>query len=238
MHKSIRFKLFLILMTTTLLIVAGMYAFTRWSVTQGFSELIASRQQERVNNMIEGLSDYYASHQSWDELAKDKQQWLNLLLQSNPRNIAPNWRTQALAEPGNLWPPAINPEQDKRKFTPLELRVMLLDADKKIVFGREETLPELLLTPIGYQGKIIGYLGLAPGKTVNHVSEISFMERQSESFIWIALIMIALSAFLALLLAYMLGGPLKRITGAVKTLAAGNYAIRLTMDSNDELGHL
>ena len=63
---------------------------------------------------------------------------------------------------------------------------MLLNADKTIIFGRNDAVQQLVLQPIHYQEKIVGFLGLLPGKTVNHVSEIRFMERQSESFIWIA----------------------------------------------------
>lgn len=64
------------------------------------------------------------------------------------------------------------------------------------------------------------------------------MERQSEAFIWIALLMIVLSAGLAGLLAYTLGRPLKRITTAAKALAVGHYDSRLPVESNDELGQL
>ena len=97
----------------------------------------------------------------------------------------------------------------KKRFIPFELRAMLLNADKTIIFGRKDALPQLTLQPIHYQEQVVGFLGLLPGKTVNQASEIRFMERQSESFIWIALLMILLSAGLALLLAYALGRPLK-----------------------------
>jgi two-component system sensor histidine kinase BaeS len=115
---------------------------------------------------------------------------------------------------------------------------MLLNADKSIIFGRKEAFQQLSLQPIRYQEKIVGFLGLLPGKAVNQVSEIRFMERQSEAFIWIALLMIVLSAGLAWLLAYTLGRPLKRITTAAKALAVGHYDSRLPVESNDELGQL
>jgi two-component system sensor histidine kinase BaeS len=46
--RSIRIKLFLTFLLTTLLLVSGMYAFMRWSLDRGFNEFIKSRQQERV----------------------------------------------------------------------------------------------------------------------------------------------------------------------------------------------
>ena len=238
MFQSVRFKLFLTFLAISLSVVAGMYLFLRWSLNQGFSELTETRQRERVNNLIDGLTDYYSSNQNWDRLQNDKQKWIDLLLQSNPRNRMPEWTKYAFTEPNNIWPPALTEEQIKRKFTPFELSVMLLNADKKIIFGRQDTLQQLSLLPIRYQEKLIGFLGLLPGKTISHISEIRFMERQSESFVWIAVIMVAMSGCLAFLLAYLLGRPLKRITSAAKTLAIGQYDVRLPVESVDELGQL
>ena len=115
---------------------------------------------------------------------------------------------------------------------------MLLRADKSIIFGRQEALPQLILHPIHHQDQIVGFLGLLPGKPVNQLGELQFMEGQAKAFLWIALLMIALSAGLALLLAYTLGRPLKRITAAAKELAVGRYNVRLPVESGDELGQL
>lgn len=215
-----------------------MYLFMRWSLHQGFSEFIETRQQEHVASLIDGLAEYYAIQQGWDALAADKRKWVDMLLQSNPRGHAPPWLKQALAEPGSDWPPELPNEPDRRHFTPLELRVMLLNVDKGIIFGRPAALPDLSLLPIYSQEKVVGYLGLLPGRAVNHVSESRFLERQLEAFIGIALLMIGLSAGLAVFLAYMLGRPLRRITTAAKALAVGKYDVRLPIDSVDELGQL
>ena len=238
MHKTIRAKLFLTFLVTTLLVVSGMYIFMRWSLERGFTEFVETRQQEHVTNLIEGLTEYYANNQNWSNLAGDKQKWIDLLWQSNRHHRPPDWVKEALREPGDVWPPALPELSAKKRFIPFELRAMLLNSDKSIIFGRQEALPQLSLQPIRYQEKIVGFLGLLPGKTVNQISEIRFMERQSKSFIWIALLMILLSAGLALLLAYTLGRPLKRITTAVKALAVGRYDSRLPVESADELGQL
>jgi two-component system sensor histidine kinase BaeS len=57
MFTSVRFKLFLTFLLTTLLVVAGMYGFVRWSLNHGFNELMQARQQERVTNLTEGLTE-------------------------------------------------------------------------------------------------------------------------------------------------------------------------------------
>jgi two-component system sensor histidine kinase BaeS len=237
MHKTILARLFLTFLVTILLVASGMYFFMHWSLNQGFSELAESRQKERLTSLIGGLTEHYSHSQSWDNLVGDKQKWIDLLWQSNPPNIRPSsWIEQAHTEPGDFWPPELPTKN--QYFVPFGLRTMLLDSDKSIIFGRKEALQELSLQPIRYQEKIIGFLGLLPGKTAYQQSEIQLMDRQSKSFIWIALLMIFLSANLALLLAYMLGNPIKRITKAAKALAVGRYDIRLPIDSTHELGQL
>jgi two-component system sensor histidine kinase BaeS len=239
-HKSIRFKLFLTFLLTTSLVVSGMYLFMRWSLDRGFNDFIETRQQERISTLIEGLSEYYAGDQGWQALTGNKRKWMDLLWQAHEhRHYRPTpWFKQALTEPPDVWPPALPESHANWRFKPLELSVMLLRADKSIIFGRRESLRQLTLHPIRHQAQTVGFLGVLPGKPVNQPLELQFMERQSQSFIWIAVFMVLLSAGLALLLAYTLGRPLKRITAAAKALAVGCYDTRLPVESGDELGQL
>jgi len=240
MPKSIRFKLFLTLLLTTLLIVAGMYAFMRWSLDRGFAEFVEKRQQEHLSTLLENLGDYYATDPDWKQLTGNKHKWLELLAQSHERrhHLSLKWLKQTLNDPPDVWPPDLPSPKAERRFRPLELSIMLLRSDKTIIFGRREGLAQLTLHPIRHQQQVVGYLGALPGKPPNQPIELQFIERQTQSFVWIALLMVFLSAVLALILAYVLGRPLKRIAGAVKTLAVGRYDMRLPVESTDELGQL
>lgn len=241
MRHSVRIKLFLTFLLTTLVVVAGMYLFMRWSLDRGFNQLIESRQHERVENLIESLREYYAYTGSWDSLSGNKRQWIYLLLNSdNRRHRHPAaWMQKALQEPVDRWPPELDSdEQHRRRFIPLEMRVMLLRVDRTIIFGRQEMTSQLKLYPIKQQDQLIAYLGLLPGRPDNQLVDLRFMERQAQAFGWIALCMIMLSAILAILLAYILGKPVKRVTAAAKQLAVGDYRIRLPVESKDEFGQL
>lgn len=240
MPKSIRFKLFLTLLLTTLLVVAGMYAFMRWSLDRGFAEFLEKRQQEHLSTLLENLENHYTADPGWERLAGNKRQWLDLLGTSHEhrRHFPLDWLRQAMREPPDVWPPDLPGPKSERRFLPLELRVMLLRADKTVIFGRRDRLEQLALHPILYRQQVVGYLGVLPGKPLNQPIELQFIERQGRSFVWIALGMVLLSAVLASVLAYALGRPLKRIAGAARTLAAGNYDIRLPVESADELGQL
>jgi len=240
MPKSIRFKLFLTLLLTTLLVVAGMYAFMRWSLDRGFAEFVEKRQHEHLTTLLENLGDYYATDPDWKQLTGNKRQWLDLLAKSQERrhHLPFKWLQQTLNDPPDVWPPDLPAPKAERRFRPLELSIMLLRADKSIIFGRREGLAQLTLHPIRHQQQVVGYLGVLPGKPPKQPLELQFIERQTQSFIWIALLMVLLSAVLALILAYVLGRPLKRIAGAVRTLAVGRYDMRLPVESTDELGQL
>lgn len=240
MPKSIRFKLFLTPLLTTLLVVAGMYAFMRWSLDRGFADFVEKRQRAHLVMLLENLGDYYATDPAWKHLTGNKRKWIELLAQSNERrhHFPLDWLKQALSEPLDAWPPDISGPGSERRFRPLELRVMLLRPDKTIIFGWREGLAQLSLHPIRHEQQIVGYLGVMPGKPLNQPIELQFIERQSQSFIWIALGMVLLSAVLALFLAYFIGRPLKRVASAVKTLAVGGYDVRLPVEAADELGQL
>ncbi|MGR9037440.1 MAG: ATP-binding protein [Gammaproteobacteria bacterium] len=240
MLKSIRFKLFFTLLLTTIIVVTAMHAFMRWSLNRGFSEFVETRQREHIETLIEGLSDYYATDPGWQKLAGNKRKWMELLWQSSEhRHRRPKfWIKEALTEGPNVWPPALPKSHAGRIFKPLELSVMLLGADKTIIFGRKEELDRLSLHPIRHQGRIAGYLGVIQGNPLMQLIEQRFIEKQAKSFVWIAVLTVLLSAGLALALAYVLGRPVKRITASVKALAAGRYDTRLPVESGDELSQL
>jgi len=118
----------------------------RVSFERGFTKLVESRQQKHLGHLIAELTDYYENHQEWQSLSNDKKMWLNILWQVNDHRHPhpPPWIKEALLSKNNIWPPKWQ-EQNGRKLSghnddklrlhhlvPLEMRVMLLDADKNL----------------------------------------------------------------------------------------------------------
>jgi len=251
MTLSIRAKLFLTLLLAGSLLVGGMLLFMRWSFHQGLEEYAETRQQERIHQIAEDLASLFRRDGGWERLRGDKRLWVATLTGrgSRPsgdrrvpdrRPFRRGWMRHALEEPG-VWPPErmLQAHPPGAPPRPLELRLMLLDAEGAIIYGRPELLPSATKRyPIEVDDRPIGSLALLPGPPISERGEIRFLEHQTSAFAIIALAMVALSAALAFPLARRLSRPLRNFQGTAQRLAAGDYTARVAIMGGDELGRL
>jgi two-component system sensor histidine kinase BaeS len=237
---SVKYKLFFTLLLATGLVVVGMYVFMQWSFERGFVRLVEARQQEAIDALASRLAESYAEDGGWGRLGADKRLWVRLLLEARghrPGRRMP-WLRGAFRDPSNTWPPPMPRRGPERPFKPLELRLMLLDADRTVIYGRPAQVERLSLNPIRHEGRVVGYLGVVPGPPIDQLWDIRFVEQQTESFVVIALAMVLFSALLALPIAHGLVRPLRAFTEASRSLAEGDFETRIPARSNDELGRL
>lgn len=240
MRLSIRYKLFFALLLVSAVVVTTMYGFMRWSFERGFIRFVEARQQEYVDNLVASLADEYLRNAGWQRLRGDKRRWIQVLL-AQPLHRRPHrapWIKEALRDVSNTWPPPRPDRPQRRSFRPLELRVMLLDAERSLIFGDTKQVDRLTLSPIRVASETVGYLGVLPGPSLSEIGEIQFLQQQTEAFVIIAIVMVVMSAGLTLPLADTLVKPLRRITDASKDLAIGRYGTRVPVHSKDELGQL
>jgi two-component system sensor histidine kinase BaeS len=220
---SLRYKLFLTLLTATTLVVVAMYGFMHWSFQHGFVALLESRQQARVERMVELLAEIHAKEGGWADLLDDQRRWRRLMAES--RGMPPGQGMGMGHGPGG------GPYGGGEGL-------VLLDADKTVLMGRGADVDKLNLSPIGVEGRIVGYVGRRPGNTFSEAVDARFFEAQRRSFVWIALLVGALAVALSWPLANALVRPLRRVTEAARSLAAGRFQVRVPARSNDELGDL
>jgi two-component system sensor histidine kinase BaeS len=237
-RSSVRYRLFFVLLLATGLVVVGMVFFMTWSFERGFERFIAARQQEQLDTLTARLADTFERDGGWQPLGQSPEAWVQVLLESRhrPRPHPPPW--ERYARTGGTWPPEIKATPSEDRPPPLELRLMLLDADRQVVVGRPDRVSELSLRPIRVGHATVGYLGVLPGPTLEQIGELRFLEQQNEAFVLIALGMVALSAGLAWPLAHRMVRPLRAFTLASRELAAGRYETRIPVESRDELGQL
>ncbi len=238
MHPSVKTKLFLSFLAATGVVVVGMVFFMTWSFERGFVRFVEARQAERLDALSTRLAEIYAQDGGWSRLQAEPGRWVSLLLETRerPHHHPPPW--VRYARTGGEWPPERDEPHREGRPPPLELRLMLLDASRKVVVGRPDRTAALALRPIKVGGTTVGYLGVLPGPKLEQIGEIRFLEQQTDSFVLIALGMVVLSAALALPLAHRLVRPLRAFAAGSRELAAGRYATRIPVQSRDEVGGL
>lgn len=138
------------------------------------------------------------------------------------------------------WPPSefIERRRAQHRPLPLELRLMLLDANGRLLIGRPELLDGARRYPLRDGGRSIGALAILPGPPLPELAEQRFLSRQVGQWWIIAMGVLLLSAALAYPLSLRLTRPLRRLQQAARTLAAGDFSVRVKAQGGDEIARL
>src|SRR5207237_1438406 len=114
----------------------------------------------------------------------------------------------------------------------------LLDAEGRTVVGNPELAAEGAVKPIVVDGGTVGWIARAPLRRLSGAADVSFQQKQLRASWLTAALALALAAGLAVVLGRAFVTPVKRLADATHRLAAGNYATRVPVESQDELGRL
>lgn len=241
MRLTVGHKLFLMLLIVIGLVVAGMAAFMTWSFERGFINYVEARKQEKIEDFVGRLEDYYDEHGGWEALKYDKAEWLRLIFSDEPheKDKPPRWIEHLMRE-SMRQPPPPRPEGHKGPppHLPIDKRVILLDRDKQVLIGQPQAGIAFEHHPIHHNEQIVGYVAIRTGPPLERIVEARFLEKQIDNFIWIALATIIFSAAIAIPISRRLVRPLRAFTEGSRALAAGRYDTRIPVESNDELGQL
>lgn len=226
---GITFKLFLAILLSCALIALAVTGAMSVSFNRGFLGYLNQQEAERLDILQPRLAKAYAAHGSWDFLRDSPRTWFELL---GPRVAGTARESEAAAgeRRGGAQPDA--------DLTGLNLRVSLLDEQRRLVMGSFRIGPAASFRAIAVGGKTVGWLALLPFQEVTAGAGRRFIQQQLEAGWWIAAAAIALAALAAGLLSRMVLAPVKRIARATHRLALGDYATRVPSGSRDELGAL
>ena len=249
----LRTKLFLIIIALSVVIVTAMLGFARWSVERAFVDFVETRRAARVERIAGRIESHYERHGSFDALAADTQVWLELLYSARRtaqrRNDVdgpklPRFARRMVRSLGPVAPTAWPPEEIVRRLErdgrplPLELRVMLLDSEGKLIRGQERWVRDAAKTPLVVADATVGYIAIAPGPTLADLGEINFLERQHGTLALIAIAIFVGAALLAYMLAGRLTRPIGRLRAVTHQLTQGDYEARTQLLRDDEIGAL
>src|SRR5690606_3377742 len=80
------------------------------------------------------------------------------------------------------------------EYSPARPHLLLLDGEKKILWGDEEALPLAILNPILARGETVGYLAVTSRQELSERADLLFAEQQEKSFLLIAAVLVLVSA--------------------------------------------
>jgi len=255
MKISVTYKFFLSILMAAGLAVISSALIMQWSIQHGFRKYVIAMEKAGVSRLASRLEDRYRTEGSWDFLRKDPAQWRELVFASLPIGDRPpsdnhRPREDMLPPPGamhmggpperpddgNPHPHGLAPPHLVRQ---LDERLFLLDAGKRIVISQVEVPEDSETTPIRYNGKVVGYLGVVPQTfSFPDAPQKRFLEDLKLAFALTAGVIVLLASLLSLVLARRLVRPLRKLAGATHQLAAGMFSVRVPVASNDELGQL
>ncbi len=224
----LRTKLFLAVAGANAVLAAIAYLVFSASFDRGLADTLGRADQARLDSFAETLAEGYGRNRGWAWLANDRERWLELSREALGLARRP---------PGGEGPlqPASNPRE-----LPLTVsaRLLLFDADRKLLQGPPETVDRAELKPIVRDGAVVGYLGAVPRRERIESLERVIAEQQRWQFAAIALGMLAASLLLGAGLAHWLTRRVRTLARGAGALIAGDYDVRLPAAGGDELAQL
>ena len=241
---GIRYRLFFAFLATACCVIVSMFVITRMSFERGAFRYVHQVEKERLENLAHTLEEFYADKQQWNFLQETPTTWMELVTGSSPLHH-PLFKTHK--QLGGLAPghgPSLLRLEPPRPPLPkgeqiFELRVLLLDAERKVLYGPAEPWPQPpYFEPLKVGDKKIGFLGLVPPRILADIRVRQFVQEQHQALIVIALGVAAGAALLSIPLAGRLVRRITALATATNRLASGHYDIRVPSASTDELGQL
>lgn len=239
MSTNIRTRLFFTVLFATGAVVVGMYFFTQWAFDRGFLEYVSIQQERKLDSLTARLQQIYEQEEGWTPLRRRKRYWARVLVDLFGSGYLDR-RVQIHVMMGKLstWPPPRASEPPLNSLPPVIYRVMLLDADKSVIFGNEKEVSRLHLRPIKSNQVTVGYLGVLPNPSLSEEHALKFAQQLGKSFLLIALFMILVSTVLSLPLAHRFLKPVRALQAATQKMASGDYSVRTRASGDDDLGRL
>ncbi|EER59248.1 putative sensor with HAMP domain [Acidovorax delafieldii 2AN] len=225
-QPGITAKLFLAVLATAVFVVVAMALAAQWSFSRGFLGYINELAGERLEAARPRIVQAYLAHgASWDFVRNDRPGWFRLF--------------RPAVGTDELQPSLANPDvRQPSDLTGALLRATLLDADMRFVVGHPDVRPQSPRWPLKVHGTTVGWVAIAPFETVSAAGDVRFERSQFRASWTMGAVSVLLAALIALWTARALLRPVRQVAEATHRLAAGDYATRVNIASNDEVGQL
>ncbi|MFT6985561.1 MAG: two-component system sensor histidine kinase BaeS [Psychromonas sp.] len=241
MRLTIFHKLFVSLLLTSTIMMAGMALLINNSFQSGLQIYLNQRKVDKLEVIALQVSQYYSTKNGWKEIKAQPYLWENLLKQVFRRS-----------EDGN------HPERHERGNGRLSLhdKIILLNDQGMPVFdypkmrrhgNRDLQLnndlqlnkdPQFINVPVTFDNKTVGWISIMHRETIPSPLAESFFKQQLNNFyliaIWVALFSFAVAG---VLVRHFLK-PLKHLHSGATALQHGDFQQQIPVQGNDELAEL
>ncbi len=217
MKVGITYRLFLSILAATFAAILCMFLVMQWSINRGFLRYLDTMAHDSMKSVSVNLARAYARHGNWDFLRAEPTYWV----------------TRALHEHDG---PA--PSARQEQLRPPKLPLVILDADRRALFGHPEKHDTIRYRPIIHNETIVGYVGHLPPRQFLSPPQLQFLQHQKSALITAVLGLVLVVVIFSLPLARRLVRPVRTVAAATRELALGRYAVRVPVTSSDELGQL
>lgn len=245
---SLRVKLFLAIAGANVVLVMAAYLVYSWSFDKGLVEYLNKADETRLQPLVVRLANGYREHGQWDWIANDRERWFELSRevlgsgrvprrpgeQGQPPGPVPPLANAPLAQR----PPAEAPPPGNPPALTIDPRLLLLDAERRVLIGPESRAEQAVLKPIAVDERVVGYLGYVPRLQMVASLERVFQAQQTRTYAAIALGLFAAVLLNAALIAHWLSRRLRALGAGTTAIAQGNYEVRLKAQGHDELAQL
>ncbi|HET9652940.1 MAG TPA: ATP-binding protein [Usitatibacter sp.] len=225
-------KLFIAVLFTNVVTAVAVGFGVRYAFDSGFERYIREREEQRLTRLADVFANAYRQAGNWEFLRGNDEMWLQLNHLVRPAPHEGERHDRRFAGTPNANPIARAPGFGRPPPG------LVLDNDERIVAGDANPQQELKRRPIVVQGQQVGWLAYPVRVMPFDVLDRRFQQAQWEASSLVALIGIAMAAIVTWFLARGLLAPVKRIAGATRRLADGDYSTRVVSTSGDELGRL
>lgn len=232
-------KLFLAFILVAALVVVVALVLTRFSLNRGFVAYLNQVETQRLEGLAEELEGIYRVSNSWNVLIQDPRMWRELMDDYTGARRPGKGVPEATAPPRRQRPPHRRPPP--REPAPLVSPIDLLDADRRVLFGRPGQRSDASDYAIESAGEVIGILRYVPLSVVTDLDEDAdrqFVRQQTQALWGVSLVALAVAALVSLLIARQLVAPVRILSRGTQALAAGRLEERLPVLAEDELGEL
>ena len=223
-RANIRLKLFYAMLALIVALIVAINGASQYIFNRDFLGYLNEQAQQRMEEMMPRLELAYRQHGSWDFVRDNPRAWFELM---RPAIVERNGAARSSS-----------PTFTASDLTGAMLRFSLLDASRKLVIGYPNVGPDARLRPLLQDDVIIGWVAQTPFESVIGAIDLRFQQSQFAAQIIIAVVAVMLAAFLVVRISGVLTRPLTRVARATHRLAGGDYAIRVEVESGDEVGML